>query len=988
MSSIKKKVVWLPYDFDTAIGINNEGALVFSYNLEDTDHLSSGADIYNGQESVFWCNLRDAFGDELKAMYQSLRSSGAWSYEKVEKAFEEHQAKWGEAIFNEDAWYKYLQPLVEQGTGAYLAMLQGSKEEQRKWWLYNRFKYLDSKYNAGDALSDVIQLRGYAKADVSVTPYADIYATVKYGSRLVQTRAERNKEYTLACPLDNVNDTEIYIYSASQLAAVGDLSGLKVGFADFSKATKIQNIKIGDSASDYSNGNMNELYLGNNVLLRTLDVRNCPNLGQGDMKSVDISGCSNIENVYFDGTTVTGVTLPNGGILKVLHLPETVTNLTVRNQKAVTDFTMPSYANISTLWLENVSSAIDEKAILAAIPESSRVRLIGFAWEAADAAEIESLLDTLDKMRGLDEYGNNMDKAQVSGTIHTDALTGAQIASYNERYEYLTVTADHTTSYLYYYNYDGSTLLYTETIKDGADGTYSGTPSRSADSYNTYTFAGWSTQKNATSANAQATKAVTADRSVYAAYTPTGRTYTVTFANNSSGSSVTLSTVTVAAGNTAYYSGTTPTWGGENPDDYKFNGWSPSNTNILANTTCYAQFDYIGIEETITDTWDEIFAAEADGTYKTKYKIGDTKKISLGTEGTVAMQIVAFDTDDLADGSGTAPITWISEQLLKTSRRWNPNIVSVYAFKSGGKGWGSYGNASSTTSNFSVPGNIIAAGETATWTCTFTAASDFKVQVPSQSISSTGSGFAGDWDYSVAVNSTEIYRNTGGTVSTAAGTEASIASGASVTIVLSFKQDTNASADAYKNIGSAYLKFTDSADAQTSFAAITGGASNATVTISDNTTRQLDSYKEGTGSVGGWPKSELRTYYKETLKPLIPENVRNAIKEVTKTYGYWGTGTSESYHTGGSSTEDVWAPSFYELFGYTSSESGGKRYSGIFTDNASRVKKKAGSSSAYRWWLRSAGIGGRVTAYYVGSSGDLRGTGASDACALALGFST
>ena len=25
-------------------------------------------------------------------------------------------------------------------------MLQGSKAEQRKWWLYNRFRYIDSKY--------------------------------------------------------------------------------------------------------------------------------------------------------------------------------------------------------------------------------------------------------------------------------------------------------------------------------------------------------------------------------------------------------------------------------------------------------------------------------------------------------------------------------------------------------------------------------------------------------------------------------------------------------------------------------------------------------------------------------------------------------------------------------------------------------------------------------------------------------------------------
>ena len=159
------KWIWLSYDFDTALGINNEGALVFSYNLEDTDTLPGGADVFNGQQSVMWNNLRDAFGAEIKAMYQTLRSTGALSYPKVEAAFEAHQAKWGEAIFNEDAWFKYLAPLVEDGSGAYLAMLQGSKAEQRKWWLYNRFRYMDSKWNAGDALSDVIQLRGYAKAN-------------------------------------------------------------------------------------------------------------------------------------------------------------------------------------------------------------------------------------------------------------------------------------------------------------------------------------------------------------------------------------------------------------------------------------------------------------------------------------------------------------------------------------------------------------------------------------------------------------------------------------------------------------------------------------------------------------------------------------------------------------------------------------------------------------------------------------------------------
>ena len=357
----------------------------------------------NKKNKKIWMFLK------IKTMYQNLRSTGssaqpqvaALSYAKVEEMFETHQAAWGEAIFNEDAYFKYLAPLIEDGSGAYLAMLQGSKAEQRKWWLYNRFKYLDSKYNAGDAQSDVIQIRGYAKSNVAITPYADVYASVKYGSYLVQTRANRNQEYVLVCPLDNVNDTEIYIYSASQLASVGDLSGFKVGYADFSMGTKLQSIKLGDGDSEYSNGNLKELYLGNNVLLRTLDVRNCPNLGQGDMKTVDISGCKNIENVYFDGTTITGVELPIGGILKKLHLPSTVTNLTIRDQTALEELVIPSYANISTLWLDNVGREIDPLEILQEIPANSRVRIINIYMEAQDAEEdIKRLYQTRPGMGG------------------------------------------------------------------------------------------------------------------------------------------------------------------------------------------------------------------------------------------------------------------------------------------------------------------------------------------------------------------------------------------------------------------------------------------------------------------------------------------------------------------------------------------------------------------------------------------------------------
>ena len=67
----------------------------------------------------------------------------------------------------------------------------------------------------------------------------------------------------------------------------------------------------------------------------------------------------------------------------------------------------------------------------------------------------------------------------------------------------------------------------------------------------------------------------------------------------------------------------------------------------------------------ISDTWAEILEAELDGTYSTKYSVGDTKVVDIDGTG-VLMKIVAMDTDVLtSDTSKTAPITWISAGILE-----------------------------------------------------------------------------------------------------------------------------------------------------------------------------------------------------------------------------------------------------------------------------------------------------------------------------------
>lgn len=918
--AIDRKAVAEPYDMDTGLGTNNEGSLVFGYSLEDTDHLAGGANIFNGQDSVLWCNLRDAFGTEIRQMYQTLRSGGVLSYDTVEQRFEDHQNKWPVAVWIEDAWFKYIDPLInpdpgKEPTAVYLPMMQGSKEEQRKWWLSNRFRYMDSRWNAGDALSQVIQLRGYAKANITVTPYTDIYPTIKYASYLVQERGTHGQPTTLVCPLDNVNDTEIYIYSAPQIMSVGDLSGLKVGFADFSKATRLQEIKIGDSSQSYSNANLNNLTLGTNRLLKKLDVRNCTALGTGDQKVVDLSGCSNIEEVYFDGTAITSVMLPNGGVLKKLHLPNTITNLTIQNQTAITEFVMPSYANITTLRLENVSSTINPLTILNAIPANSRVRIVGLNWEASNAAAIESLLDTLDDMRGLDENGNNMDTAQVSGTIHTSSLTGAQIASYNARYPYITVTATHVTSYLYYKTYDGTQTLKTVTCSDGvpSDLTAPSGPSRAATAQNTYTFIGWSTSMNSTTANVTNISTLVsdgADHSIYAAYSITGRTYTVYFYN---GSTLLASYANIPYGGSATYSGATPVYNGSEVGEWTFTGFEPTGTDITGDTSCYAQ--YIDnssplikyLKHTITSYESPSNTKIASNAFYQQNSLVSAKAPATTVETNAFNGCLNLTTVELP---GTAAATIAAQAFVNCSKVEAVIIRSTTMSTLANVNALAGTKVSSGVGAIYVPSNLVATYKAdSKWGQFIIASIDDYPITDFSTISDSWAQIIAEPNYATKyhIGDTKLLNINGN--------------------------------DTYMQI--AAFDTDDKAD----------GSGKAKITWIAKSFSEKHSMNATSTNQNGWTATHMRSWLVDTVLPTIDSVVRDAMKPVTKTY--YDKTTNSTLST----TDTLWIPSWREVgFSTTDAtcESSGYVYSGLFTNDASRKKIDASTGAYGNWWLRSA----------------------------------
>lgn len=118
----------------------------------------------------------------------------------------------------------------------------------------------------------------------------------------------------------------------------------------------------------------------------------------------------------------------------------------------------------------------------------------------------------------------------------------------------------------------------------------------------------------------------------------------------------------------------------------------------------------------------------------------------------------------------------------------------------------------------------------------------------------------------------------------------------------------------------------------------------------------------GTGCLGGYPASEMKTYLDTTIKALLPEVVRTNLTPVVKhSIGFTASG---EVFTEMSSVETIWIPSTHEIFGIY--ESTGPVYS-----PSTRIRYN--DTTPTTWWLRSSGFSDKGGAnYFKCVSGDGR----------------
>ena len=434
----------IPYDMDTAMGINNEGTLTFDYNCEDTD-MVNGEQVYTGQQSVLWNNVRKCFQAELNSLYKDTRANPdkPFSYDAYIKLVNDHQEQWSEMCWNYDAQFKYLDT-YERGHAS-LAALQGNKKSQREWWLYNAFKYRDSKYHAGDASKNYILIRTNGHGQIEVTPYSHIYAEVEWGeAKTERKRATRNEKVIFNTDgIETVFNLETHIFSADRIVDVGDLSPLQVGYCDVSSAKKLQRLILGSIEEGYSNGNLLGVVVSKNELLREIDVSNCYNLGagsgQGDTRTLDVTACPCLEIFRAHGTALKGIEFSNGGRLKEVYLPGTITSLILRNQKLIETLNVESYENVATLGLTNIPNMNIEE-LVSQMPKLDRIALENVSWTATNEETLMATINKLATCDGLKIDGTTLlDQPILTGRVYIDELSDESLEAINLKFPGLTV---------------------------------------------------------------------------------------------------------------------------------------------------------------------------------------------------------------------------------------------------------------------------------------------------------------------------------------------------------------------------------------------------------------------------------------------------------------------------------------------------------------------------------------------------------------------
>lgn len=402
---------WRADDLDTIFDINNQGLAAKLYSILVGDKTDTGSgSIYRGDNSAFWTLIKITQQAAIKAMVHKMfdamvahpKAQGANTQEKLVGAvkyffWDFAQEYFPETAYNgdtewtyEDTWYnknawKEVNPLSQALGGHY---------EAERDWVTMRMLFCASYYNYGaftatgynDGSTGQMVYGGAGAHTYEFTPAIDMNPTIVRGSTETIAYGDRVKAgetVPLAVSSSAGADTRVYVQGLDWMKDIGDLSSLTVSADNPTlniASKRLQRIKIGDEDATKipSSATLQAIAFGDCLSMTSIDARNLSTL----TGTVDLTSLPRLREAYFGGTNVKVLKLQDGSKIEKLQLPDSLTELKLKDLKFLNDLEYDTLSNISSFHIENCSTVDGFKLLKAAYKQDnsllSQIRLVGF----------------------------------------------------------------------------------------------------------------------------------------------------------------------------------------------------------------------------------------------------------------------------------------------------------------------------------------------------------------------------------------------------------------------------------------------------------------------------------------------------------------------------------------------------------------------------------------------------------------------------------
>ena len=342
-------------DTDTIGPFNNQGQDTKTYYCEVGDKYGDGSPVWNGEQSRFFNLVEEAFKEELKeSMREMLNTmtelSGLNTGNKSSQLFaffhkyyfSQAQEYFPQALYNAAAKRLYESAKIVHGTEYNndtdpITQSLGDYYSGWKRWIKRRIQYIQSKYSFGDYSAnggDVISVRAAGnEISYTLTPAIWMYPNIASGTSIFRAdRTPAGQPKIMTIDLGGSADQQNDIKGANWLQSIGEWYNKNVKGTMSVTGRMLKELKLGHPTEDITIS-IDRLKLGVTPSLRDIDLRRISTLSD----VLDLQGCTHLQTLNAQGTSLTSILLPNGGGVSYLGFPSTLQQVFLRNYPLLTN---------------------------------------------------------------------------------------------------------------------------------------------------------------------------------------------------------------------------------------------------------------------------------------------------------------------------------------------------------------------------------------------------------------------------------------------------------------------------------------------------------------------------------------------------------------------------------------------------------------------------------------------------------------------------